>query len=92
MLQLKLERRGEKEPVVERSSASEAKTRGESLDLNANVVNTDVVSPGPCFFCGQQTELLCRFCQGVYYCSQVTSRTCQLKYKDSQLCCVAGTL
>ena len=84
MLQLKLERRSEKEPVVERSAESEAKIRGESVEVTANVVNTDVVSPGPCFFCGKQTELLCRFCRGVYYCSQVTSRACQLKYPDSQ--------
>ena len=74
MLQLKLERRGENEPAGERSTESEAKIRRESLDINANVVNKDVVSPGPCFFCGQQTELLCRFCQGVYYCSEVTRR------------------
>ena len=84
MLQLKLERRGENEAAVDRSTESEAKIRKESLDINANVV-----SSGPCFFCGQQTELLCRFCQGVYYCSEVTSRDCQLKYKDSV--CVLGT-
>ena len=78
MLQLKLERRGENEAAVDRSTESEAKIRKESLDINANVV-----SSGPCFFCGQQSTLLCRFCQGVYYCSEVTSRDCQLKYKDS---------
>ena len=71
MLQLKLERRGATEAEVE--------IRRESLDINANVVNKDVVSPGACFFCGQQTELLCRFCQGVYYCSQVTRRDLSAK-------------
>ena len=82
MLQLKLERRGENGAVAERSADSDAKISGESLDINANVVNRDVVSPpppGPCFFCGQQTELLCRFCQGVYYCSQVTRRDLSTK-------------
>ena len=46
-------------------------TEDQSLDVNANIVNTP---PGNCFFCGQETVLLCRFCQRVYYCSEVTLR------------------
>ena len=80
MLQLKMERRKEAETsrggstvvteeITEESPAvTTEEIAGESLDLNANVVNT----LGNCFFCGKLTALLCRFCQGVYYCSEVT--------------------
>ena len=54
----------------EGSADIHGKTTEPTLDINANVVNT----LGNCFFCGQATSLLCRFCQGVYYCSEVTQR------------------
>lgn len=56
--------------ITEGSADINGKTSEQTLDINANVVNT----LGNCFFCGQATFLLCRFCQGVYYCSEVTQR------------------
>ena len=56
--------------ITEGSADANGKTTEQTLDINANVVNT----LGNCFFCGQATSLLCRFCQGVYYCSEVTQR------------------
>ena len=60
MLQLKSERRKESEALTGNCEDINEKITEKSLDMNANVVNT----PGNCFFCGQATALLCRFCQG----------------------------
>ena len=73
MLQLKLEKKDNSGLELETPGGSVGKMRGETRDINANVVNTELSPETSCFFCGRQTTLLCRFCQRVYYCSEVTS-------------------
>ena len=52
---------------------TDVKAKDDSPDVNANIVRKpEKVKSGECFFCGEQTLNTCKFCDNIFFCSQVS--------------------
>ena len=54
--------------------------KAEHPDVNANIVRKSE-KVGECFFCGEQTLNTCKFCDNIFFCSQVSPHTFSIANK-----------